>query len=263
VNGGDAGPVLAEVRHLSMAYGALKAVDNVSLEIRQSAIHGLMGPNGAGKTTLFNVISGFIRPDAGEANVGGTRLNDLPVHARIGLGITRTFQHVAIFPGLNCLENVRIGLGRNGIAQAMQRSGAEAITAPAFRDEEAVALSALAAVGLADQARTPAGLLSLGNQRRLELARAIVSRPRLLLLDEPVSGVSAEEVKKIGELLRQINRDFGITMLIVEHDIGFLASICETISVMNAGRIVAEGSSEKVLNLPVVRHIYFGDVAAA
>lgn len=257
------GEVVAEIRNLSMAYGALKAVDNVSLQIRRGSIHGLMGPNGAGKTTLFNAVSGFIRPDSGEVLALGASLDRLPIHGRIGLGITRTFQHVAVFPALTCLDNVRIGLGRNHIGQAIRRSGAEAVMTASARDEDVAALAALESVGLAPIAMMPAGLLSLGNQRRLELARAIVSRPQLLLLDEPVSGVSSEEVEQIGALMRRINRDLGITMLIVEHNIGFLVSLCDTLSVMNAGAIVAEGSAQQVVDLPIVRRLYFGDAVAA
>ncbi len=261
--GTTTGELVAEVRNLSMTYGALKAVNDVSLQIQRGTIHGLMGPNGAGKTTLFNTISGFIRPDSGEVFALGASLARLPVHARIGLGITRTFQHVAVFPALSCLDNVRVGLGRNRIGEAIWRSVTEAMITRSSREEDAAALAALDAVGLAGFASYSAGMLSLGNQRRLELARAIVSHPRLLLLDEPVSGVSVEEAERIAALLRHINRDLGITMLIVEHNIGFLVSLCDALSVMNAGSIVAEGLPESIVDLPIVRQIYFGDAAVA
>ncbi|MDH7799270.1 MULTISPECIES: branched-chain amino acid ABC transporter ATP-binding protein/permease [unclassified Beijerinckia] len=254
---------LCEVRNLSMHYGALKAVDNVSIDITSGNIHGLMGPNGAGKTTLFNAISGFIKPTFGDVYTSGISLLSQSIDARIGLGITRTFQHVAIFPNLTCLDNVKIGLGYNSVLRSMSRSVTECIMSRSSDDEDKRALLALSAVGLDHCAELRAGLLSLGNQRRLELARAIVSRPKLLLLDEPVSGVSSEEVERIGSLLRQINREFGITMLIVEHNIGFLVSICDKLSVMHSGTVVAEGIPDDVVNLPVVRNVYFGERALA
>jgi ABC-type branched-subunit amino acid transport system ATPase component/ABC-type branched-subunit amino acid transport system permease subunit len=257
------GSPLLQIENVSKSYGALRAVDEVSLEISARTLHGLMGPNGAGKTTLFNIISGFITADTGQAVLAGQMLDGVPIERRIGLGMTRTFQHAAVFQRLSCIDNVLIGLGRNGVWRATVRSAKAAIHAAETRAERHAALAALHAVGLAARARDAAGALSLGDQRRLEIARAIVSRPRLTLLDEPVSGVAVEEAHRLRELLLSINREFGIAMVIIEHNIGFLVSLCERISVMSEGKIIAEGDAATVVSDPRVRHVYFGEREAA
>jgi branched-chain amino acid transport system permease protein len=250
------------VFNIRKSYDALQAVDGVSLQIERGAIHGVIGPNGAGKTTLFNVISGFIAPDQGTIELFGTKVEAQPSRTRIAHGMTRTFQNVAIVGDLSCLDNVVIGLGENSIWQTTLSSFVEILGSLRNRERLAAAQAALAAVGLEQYALVPAGSLSLGNQRRLELARAIVSRPRLILLDEPVSGVSHEEEKQLGELLRSLNAQRAVTMLIIEHNIAFVRALCDTISVMAAGRLVAQGEFEAVIGLPVVRYHYFGDADA-
>jgi ABC-type branched-subunit amino acid transport system ATPase component len=222
-----------------------------------------MGPNGAGKTTLFNIVSGFVPPDVGRVVLAGAPLDAVPIERRITLGMTRTFQHAAVFQRLSCLDNVMIGLGRNRVWQATVRSVAAAFDTVEMGAERRAALSALEAVGLSARSRDEAGSLSLGDQRRLELARAIVSRPQLILLDEPVSGVAVEEAHRLRELLLAINRDLGIAMVVIEHNIGFLVSLCENISVMSEGRIIAEGNAAAVVSDPRVRHAYFGEREAA
>ncbi len=244
-------------------YDALTAVDGVSLKVRSGSLHGIMGPNGAGKTTLFNTISGFIRADSGQIRLFGEDVTSGRMEDRINFGVTRTFQNVAIFPALTCRQNVVIGLGRNGIGSSLRRSVGWAMNTAASREEDARADWALASVGLADMADLRGDQLSLGDQRRLEIARAIVSRPRLILLDEPVSGVSHQEVEQLVHLLRTLNRELGATMLVVEHNIGFLVSLCDTLSVMASGRIIAEGAPEEVVARKDVRHTYFGETEEA
>lgn len=251
------------VTGVSKHYGALAAVDEVSMEVAAGALHGLMGPNGAGKTTLFNTISGFTRADRGRIECFGTSMNDVAVDGRIALGVTRTFQHVAVFPQLSCLDNVIIGLGRNRVWPTMVRSWDEAIGGHRAREERDSARWALRAVGLESLTDMKAGSLSLGNQRRLEIARAIVSRPRLILLDEPVSGVGHQEAERLKELLRHINAELNVTMLIVEHNIGFLVELCTRLSVMSSGRIVAEGQPDEIVRHGDVREVYFGEASAA
>jgi branched-chain amino acid transport system permease protein len=255
-------PVLS-VSDVHKSYGALQAVDGLSLQIPRGMIHGLIGPNGAGKTTLFNVISGFIAADQGKIELFGKGVERQPSRTRIAHGMARTFQNVAIFADLSCLDNVIIGLGENSVWETSRASFAEIFSSLRSRRRTAAAHSALAAVGLERYAWVPAGSLSLGNQRRLELARAIVSGPRLILLDEPVSGVSHEEEKHLGELLRSLNRERAVTMLIIEHNIAFVRALCDSISVMAAGRLIAQGKFDAVIGLPVVRHHYFGDRHAA
>ena len=254
--------VLLRVEGIERHFGALHAVNAASITVPIGGIHGLIGPNGAGKTSLFNIISGFLEAEQGHIDFAGTSLLDRPARDRIALGITRTFQHVAVFGQLSCLENVIIGRGRNAVVDSIKQSfdhfvGGRAREA-AIRD----ALAALDAVGLADQASMPASSLSLGNQRRLELARAIVSNPRLILLDEPVSGLASAEVEELRQLLLRTNAERQIAMLVVEHNIPFVAKLCRTLSVMGAGAIVAEGNPEEVIARPGVRQLYFGEAAA-
>jgi branched-chain amino acid transport system permease protein len=260
--GGQDGYALV-AENIVKRYGALAAVDHVSLSIRAGTLHGIMGPNGAGKTTFFNAVTGFLPPDEGRVQLFGQEAKPGRVEDRIALGITRTFQHVAIFPGLSCRDNVIAGLGRNGVGQAFRRSLDRAFWTAAAREEHDAASWALRAVGLGALGDTLADQLSLGNQRRLEIARAIVSRPRLILLDEPVSGVSHGEVEQIVALLKRLNAELGATMLIVEHNIGFLTALCDRISVMAAGRIIADGLPHEVVARKDVRQIYFGEIEEA
>jgi ABC-type branched-subunit amino acid transport system ATPase component/ABC-type branched-subunit amino acid transport system permease subunit len=255
-------PILA-VADASKSYGALRAVDGVSLKVAARSLHGLMGPNGAGKTTLFNIICGFVPADSGQVWMSGVPLGKVPIERRIELGMTRTFQHAAVFERLSCLDNVLIGLGRNTVRQGVLRSAEAAFDSAGSRNERRAAQAALDAVGLGARSDEAAGALPLGDQRRLEIARAIVSRPCLVLLDEPVSGVSVEEAHRLRELLLAINGELGVAMVVIEHNIGFLSSLCERISVMSEGRILAEDNAASIIADPRVRQAYFGDREAA
>jgi branched-chain amino acid transport system permease protein len=252
-----------KISDVSRRFGALQAVDDVTLAIQPGAIHGVIGPNGAGKTSLFNIVSGFLEADSGDIEIFGQKALGLPAKSRIALGMTRTFQHVALFPQLSCLDNVVAGIGRNTVMQSLADSFDEVVNGARSQEHRERALSALASVGLADIAHLPAGQQSLGNQRRLEIARAIVSRPRLILLDEPVSGVSKDEAGRLRDLLLRINAETGVTMLLIEHNIGFVTDLCRTVSVMGNGRIVAEGEAHATVALPAVRRLYFGERDAA
>ncbi len=240
-------------------FDALHAVNSANLMVPVGGIYGLIGPNGAGKTSLFNIISGFLDADGGRVEFGGTSLLKLRARDRIHLGITRTFQNVAIFGQLSCLDNVIIGRGRNSVVHAMEASFDDLVTGPNARNAKSEALAVLESVGLAGQAHSGAGALSLGDQRRLEIARAIVSNPRLILLDEPVSGLSESEAEELRQLLLRINAEHKIAMLIVEHNIPFVAKLCRTMSVMGAGSIVAAGTPAEVISTPTVRQLYFGE----
>lgn len=259
----DGGCPLLRIKNVSKSYGALRAVADVSFDVPHHTIHGLMGPNGAGKTTLFNMISGLTTQEDGEIAFDGRPLSPVPVERRIGLGMTRTFQHAAIFDKLSCLDNARIGLGRNGVWQSTIRSAQWALNTRQASAERDAAMAALDSVGLSMRARDAAGSLSLGDQRRLEIARAIISQPKIILLDEPVSGVSIDEAESLRELLISINRDRGTGILIIEHNIGFLVSLCDRISVMSEGRIIAEDDADIVIDDAHVRQAYFGEGGAA
>jgi ABC-type branched-subunit amino acid transport system ATPase component/ABC-type branched-subunit amino acid transport system permease subunit len=254
---------MLRVEAVDKHFDALHAVNAASLSVPVGGIHGLIGPNGAGKTSLFNIISGFLNADSGRVVFAGMSLLELRARDRISLGITRTFQNVAIFGQLSCLDNVIIGLGRNAVTQAVVTSLDHFAGGPATHGAKRRAQAVLESVGLDGQAHSRGGSLSLGDQRRLELARAIVSEPRLILLDEPVSGVAESEAEDLRELLIRINAERGIAMLVVEHNIPFVAKLCQSMSVMGAGRIIAEGRPEEVISLPIVRQLYFGEETVA
>ncbi|NPC58241.1 branched-chain amino acid ABC transporter ATP-binding protein/permease [Caenimonas soli] len=251
------GPAL-EATGVRKTYGSLVAVDNVSLRVEQGEIHGVIGPNGAGKTTFFNLVSGLTMPDAGELRLFGQPSAASPADERIRIGVTRTFQHLAVFSQLSCLDNVLIGLGRNGVVESFATCVSDLLERGQSRARQAAAMDALAAVGLQSRAWDRAGALSVGDQRRLEIARAIASRPRLLLLDEPVSGVDPEDEERLMQLLRTLNRGWGLTMLLIEHNIRFVVGCSHTMSVMHEGAVVAHGSPQQVIGMPEVQHIYFG-----
>ena len=257
------GEPLLLVEAVDKHFDALHAVNSASLMVPGGGIHGLIGPNGAGKTSLFNIISGFLEADGGSVEFAGKSLLKLRARDRIHLGITRTFQHVAIFGQLSCIDNVIIGRGSNAVIHAMTASLDHLVTGPLTRLARHEALAVIEAVGLAGKAQSPAGALSLGDQRRLEIARAIVSNPRLILLDEPVSGLSEAEAEELRLLLLHINAERNVAMLVVEHNIPFVAKLCRTMSVMGAGSIVADGEPAKVISIPTVRQLYFGEEAPA
>ena len=254
---------LLHVGNVSKSFDALRAVDNLTLSVHPGEILGLMGPNGAGKTTLFNMLSGFTKPDTGSITAFGLSLEKEGATSRMSHGITRTFQHVAVFRDLSCYDNVAIGLGGNSIMRVMGGSFSDLAARAAGESAKQKIMAALEGVGLAAQSSVMAGQLSLGDQRRLEIARAIVSGPKLLLLDEPVSGVSEEEIHRIGELLKKINRETGMAMLLIEHNIGFLAQMSSRIFVMAAGAAITEGTPEQVMANESVQQLYFGKTADA
>ena len=254
-----AGPAVLRTVDLSKSYGSLTAVRSVNLEVAAGTIHGLIGPNGAGKTTFFNMISGFLESDEGRIEIFSNPMNSEPARNRIGLGVARTFQNVAVYGPLSCLDNVVIGLGRNSVMGSLWRSFEDVFETQSSRGRSQLALEALDAVGLSDLAQRPAASLSLGNQRRLEIARAIVSRPKLILLDEPASGLGADEEEQLKLLLNRLNGDFGVTMFLIEHNIRFVVDLCKTLSVMASGEIIAEGEPKSVIEQAEVRRTYFGD----
>jgi ABC-type branched-subunit amino acid transport system ATPase component len=257
---GSGAGAAVEVVSVSKHFGSLAAVSSVSLTVPAGRIHGLIGPNGAGKTTLFNIVSGFIEADGGAIRLFGADAGSIAARHRIHMGVARTFQHVAIYDQLSLLDNTLLGLGENGIFRALWRSGDEALRGPDSRRREYLANAALDVVGLYGRRRERAGTLALGDQRRLEIARAIASRPRLLLLDEPVSGVAIDEERKLKDLLHKLNADWSLTMLLIEHNIRFVVDTCGSLSVMHQGALVAEGNPGEVIARRDVQQIYFGKV---
>jgi branched-chain amino acid transport system ATP-binding protein len=244
--------ILLQTRDLSKHFGGLKAVDQVNLEINAGEILGLLGPNGAGKTVCFNLISGVYRPTSGEIQFRGQRIDGLPSHLIARRGIGRTFQIVKPFASLTVLENVLVahGVTRYG------RFG-QLWTPWKARPEIAAGMEMLERVGLADLAHRKAGLLPLGNLRRLEIARALVVGHQLILLDESFSGLRHEEIARLEELIRRIRED-GITVLLIEHNMRVTMELCDRIVVLDHGRKIAQGDPRSIQENEQVIEAYLG-----
>ena len=230
--------------------------------VEAGGVHAVIGPNGAGKTTLFNMISGIVPPSAGSVRLGDRDVTKLPADRRAWLGLARTFQNIRVFGAMTVLENVLTGLQ----ARPGARVAEIVLRLPRFRrterDAVARARAALDFVGLADRANVRAGALAYGDQRRLEIARALAPDPRLLLLDEPAAGMNPSETEALGELVRRI-RIFGTTVLLVEHDMGFVMGISDRVTVLNFGRALFEGTPDEVRRHPAVVEAYLGAKVAA
>ena len=255
----DAGTL--QVAGVTVRFGGLTALEDVSLTVPPRQVTGVIGPNGAGKTTLLNVLCGFVRPDSGQLSWDGRELTRLRPRRLAGLGIARTLQGVGLFHRLSVLENVMVGAS----CRARSRFGSALLGLPwSDRDERALrglALAALAEAGIGDLARRMPGELPYGTQKRVALARALASAPRLLLLDEPASGLSETELGELGGLIRRLAS--GASVVVVEHHMDLMMSICDTIAVLDFGRVIAAGPPEAVRADPAVTAAYLGSDGAS
>jgi branched-chain amino acid transport system ATP-binding protein len=247
---------LLELHGVTRRYGALVAVDGVDMRVDEGEVRAVIGPNGAGKTTLFNLITGNVKPTAGEVRFAGEMVTRLPAHQICRRGISRTFQLTALFPGMSARENVRLAAQARH-ARRWQPFGGTAI----FRAAEAQADAALEQLGLGDLAKTPAGLLSHGDQRLLEVAMAMAQQPRLLLLDEPTQGLSVEETAQAVETLARFLQATRMTVLLVEHDMEVVFRLAHRITVLHRGSVIADGVPDAVKADANVQEAYLGGFA--
>ncbi len=249
---------LLNIQNLGMRFGGLLALEDFCLEVPEGALYGLIGPNGAGKTTVFILISGFLRPSSGRISLNGAELTRLPPQRITYLGVARTFQNIRLFQELSVLDNVLVGFH----CRSRASWGEAILRLPRYRGEEREhhtrARELLREVGLAEAAAQPAGKLPYGHQRRLEIARALATGPRCLLLDEPAAGLNSQETLSLMEFLREIKERYRLTLLVIEHNLQLVMNLCQRLLVLDHGLTIAAGAPAEVRRHPEVIRAYLG-----
>lgn len=250
---------LLEVKGLGIVFGGLHAVENFSLSLEKGSLYGLIGPNGAGKTTVFNLLTGVYKPTTGNFFLNGEKLNGKSPVEINKAGIARTFQNIRLFKNLSVLDNVKLGLHNQvkystieGILRLPRYFSAE-------KKMNKKAMELLKVFGLENEANTLADNLPYGKQRKLEIARALATNPKLLLLDEPAAGMNPSETQELMDTIRFVRDEFDMTILLIEHDMKLVSGICEEVTVLNFGEELAQGKTSDVLNNPEVIKAYLGD----
>jgi branched-chain amino acid transport system ATP-binding protein len=253
-----AGECVLDVQEVSKNFGGVRAINQVSIQVQHGEILSVIGPNGAGKTTLLNMISGFYHPDAGTITLGQRPITHLAPHRIAALGIARTFQNIALFRGMTVLDNLMLGRHvhmHTGILAAMLRLG------PALREEVAhrrLVEDVIEFLEIESLRKRPVGALPYGLQKRVELGRALVAHPDILLLDEPMGGMNVEEKEDMARFILDVNEEWGTTIVLIEHDMGVVMDISERVVVLDLGEKIAQGTPSEVKENPQVIKAYLG-----
>ena len=248
---------LLEIRGLGIRFGGLQAVDSFHFTLEEGQIGGIIGPNGAGKTTIFNMLTGIYRPTEGEIFFGGKKISG-PIHGFAARGIARTFQNIRLFKELSVIENIKIARHlkvRYGLFQALLRTSAVRVREQELEEES---MELLGRLSLSQYAHRKAGGLPYGIQRRVEIARALAVSPRLLLLDEPAAGMNPQEVEQLSKTFRWILGEFKVTILLIEHHMRLVMAVCDRVTVVNFGKLIAEGTPEEIRTNRTVIEAYLG-----
>ncbi len=253
--------VMLKIENLGISFGGLKAVQNVNIEVKKKQLYGLVGPNGAGKTTVFNMLTGVYKPTTGHFYLDGEELTGKNQETINRKGVARTFQNIRLFNNMTVIRNVLVGLHnqpefRCSMVESMLRLPRHFRCEKAMRDR---AKSILRVVGLEEERNLLSCNLPYGKQRKLEIARALATKPKLLLLDEPAAGMNPHETENLMEIIRRIRDEFGVTVLLIEHDMKFVSGLCDEVTVLNFGTVLSQGETKTALNDPEVIKAYIGE----